>query len=73
MAKNLFLQLCEAVHIPHTRSYTNRLFEEHPYKYTLFGLHRMLVEYGVESEGMRLADKEEALDTLQARKSRTRR
>lgn len=66
MAKNLFLQLCEALHIPHTRSCTNRLFEEHPYKYTLFGLHRMLAEYGVESEGMRFADKEEALLTLQA-------
>lgn len=62
---NLFLQLCEALHIPHTRSYTNQLFDEHPYKYTLFGLHRMLAEYGVESEGVRFTDKEEALSSLQ--------
>ena len=62
---NLFLQLCEALHIPHTRNYTNQLFDEHPYKYTLFGLHRMLAEYGVESEGVRFTDKEEALSSLQ--------
>lgn len=65
MAKNLFLHLCEALHIPHTSNYTNQLFDAHPYKYTLFGLHRMLTEYGVESEGMRFADKEEALSSLQ--------
>ena len=65
MAKNLFLHLCDALHIPHTSNYTNQLFDAHPYKYTLFGLHRLLAEYGVESEGIRIADKEEALSSLQ--------
>ena len=65
MATNLFLQLCEELHIPHTRDYTNKRFDEHPHKYTLFGLHQLLAEYGVESEGVRFADKAEALATME--------
>lgn len=37
--------------------YTNQLFDEYPYKYILFGVYRMLAEYGVESEGVRFTDK----------------
>lgn len=65
MQKNLFLQLCEVLHLPHTRSYTNCLFEEHPYKYTLFGLSRLLAEYGIESQGFRFSDKLETLSSLE--------
>lgn len=65
MAKNLFLQLCEELQIPHTRTYTNRKFDEHPYKYSLFGLSRMLGDYGVESRGVRFHDKESALTQLE--------
>ncbi len=64
MAKNLFLQACEELHIPHTQSFTNRTFNEHPYKYTLFGLSRMLEEYGVETCGVRFSDKEAAMNDL---------
>lgn len=64
MAKNLFLQICEELHIPHTRSFANRTFEEHPYKYSLFGLSRMLSDYGVENQGVRFNDKEAALDDI---------
>lgn len=64
MAKNLFLQLCEELHIPHTRTYTNRTFDEHPYKHTLYGLSMMLSDYGVDNRGMRFDDKEAALAEL---------
>lgn len=64
MAKNLFLQICEELRIPHTRTYTNRTFDEHPYKYTLYGLSRMLSDYGVENRGVRFDDKESALAEL---------
>lgn len=66
MAKNLFIQLCEELHIPYTCSYTNRRFDEHPYKYTLWGLHRLLTEYGVESRGVRFDDKEIAFSKLKS-------
>ena len=65
VTKNLFLQACEVLHIPHTKVFTNRTFNEHPYKYTLFGLSRMLEEYGVETSGVRFSDKKAALDDLQ--------
>ena len=64
MAKNLFMQTCEVLNIPHTRTFTNRTFNEHPYKYTLFGLSRMLEEYGVETCGVRFSDKEAAMNDL---------
>ena len=64
MAKNLFLLLCVELQIPHTRTYTNRTFDEHPYKYTLYGLSRMLSDYGVENRGVRFDDKESALAEL---------
>ena len=64
MATNLFLQLCEELHIPHTRDYTNQRFDGHPQKDTLLGLQQPLAEYGVESEGVRFADKAEALATM---------
>ncbi|MBQ9285137.1 MAG: hypothetical protein IJ209_02475, partial [Bacteroidaceae bacterium] len=64
MAKNLFLQICEALHVPHTRAFTNRTFDEHPYKYSLFGLSRMLTDYGVENCGVRFSDKAAALAEL---------
>lgn len=65
MAKNLFLQICEALHVPHTCSFTNRTFDEHPYKYSLFGLSRMLTDYGVENRGVRFNDKTTALAELE--------
>ncbi len=65
MAKNLFLQICEALHVPHTRAFTDRTFDEHPYKYSLFGLSRMLTDYGVENRGVRFSDKPAALAELE--------
>ena len=65
MAKNLFLQICEALHVPHTRAFTDRTFDEHPYKYSLFGLSRMLTDYGVENRGVRFNDKTTALAELE--------
>ena len=65
MSKNLFLQLCDELNVPHTRSFTNRTFDEHPYKYTLYGLSRMLSDYGVDSRGLRFEDKDAALSELE--------
>jgi len=57
MSKNLFLQICEELRVPHTRAFTDRTFDEHPYKYSLFGLSRMLTDYGVENRGVCFSDK----------------
>lgn len=42
--------------VPHTADYTNRRFAKMSFM-SLFGLSKLLQEYGVESEGLRLANK----------------
>ena len=64
MVSNLFLQACEELQIPHTRQYTNKTFEEHPYKFSLYGLARLLEGYGVHTQGVRFNDKEAALNDI---------
>ncbi len=49
-----------ALGVPHTEGYTDRRFAGMPF-HTLFGLTRLLEEYGVKSEGYSLADKGELL------------
>ena len=44
--------------VPYTPCYTDRRFNSMPFP-TLFGLKKLLSEYGVESEGMRIADPSE--------------
>ncbi len=48
----------EALRVPFTPGYTDRRFNSMPFP-TLFGLKKLLAEYGVESEGLRLADPSE--------------
>lgn len=48
----------EALGVPHTESYTAGRFKEMPF-HTLFGFAKLLNEYGVESEGYKIADKDE--------------
>ena len=48
----------EALGVPHTDSYTADRLKAMPF-HTLFGLTKLLEEYGVKSEGYRLADKDE--------------
>lgn len=44
--------------VPHTHGYTAARYRDMPFK-TLFGLSKLLEEYGVENEGLFLADKSE--------------
>lgn len=64
MAKNLLLQICEVYEIPHTRWFTNKTFEEHPDKDSIFGLAQMLEGYGVATRVVSYSDKAAALRTL---------
>ncbi|MCM1111475.1 MAG: vitamin K epoxide reductase family protein [Clostridium sp.] len=47
-----------ALRVPHTESYSNRRFREMPFK-TMFGLSKLLEEYGICSEGYLLSDRSE--------------
>lgn len=56
---NIFLSLLEALEVPHTRRYTLRAYEEHPYKYTFYGLKMLCEKYGVAADGVLMKDKAE--------------
>jgi glutaredoxin/uncharacterized membrane protein len=54
-----FLSLLE---IKHTHAFTTRLFNEHPHKYDMFGLRKMLAVYGIQTIG--IEQKGKRLDAL---------
>lgn len=56
---NIFLSLMEELDVPHTDNYTVRAYEEHPYKYTFYGLKSLCEKYGVQADGVRIDDKAE--------------
>lgn len=55
--QSLFSRYLKALGVAHTSEYTERIFQEHPYKYTLYGLSKLLAKYHVPNEALRLKDK----------------
>ncbi len=55
--ENVFTAFIDLLGVKHTVAYSNRYFNEHPHKYNLFGLSKMLSDYGVENAGLRITDK----------------
>ena len=45
--KNIFEQFLDAIEVPYTKSFADKLYNEHPYKYNMYGLKKMLDLYGV--------------------------
>lgn len=45
--------------VKYTDKYAVKYFNEHPYKYSLYGLSRMLTHYGVRNMGIKLKQKED--------------
>lgn len=58
MTSTLICDYLTALNVPFTADYSNRRFAGMPFK-TLFGLKKLLEEYGVHSEGFLLNDKSE--------------
>ena len=58
MAKNVFTTFLEAMKVKYTSSFSNKLFEEHPYKYTLYGLSQLLNSYHIDNVGVKISDKD---------------
>ena len=63
--QNIFVSLLELLKVKHTKEFSDRYFNEHPHKYNLFGLSKMLEEYGIESAATRIADKEQDITEIQ--------
>ncbi|MDR0231578.1 MAG: hypothetical protein LBI82_05605, partial [Dysgonamonadaceae bacterium] len=58
---NIFTSFLEELKVKHTSNFSNQYFNEHPHKYNLFGISKMLFDYGIENAGTRIVDKEQDL------------
>ena len=63
--QNTFVALLDLLKVKHTGEFSNRYFNEHPHKYSLYGLSKMLSDYGVVNVGTRIADKENDLFNIE--------
>ena len=56
---NILTVVLSELGIKFTKSYSQKLYSEHPDKYNLLGLHSMLSSYGVKSQGYKLLNLDE--------------
>ena len=56
--QNIFVTFLDLLKVKHTIDFSNKFFNEHPHKYNLFGLSKMLSDYGIENISTRISDKE---------------
>ncbi len=54
---NIFTAFLNALYVKFTKSYSDKFYNEHPYKYNLFGISRMLSDYGIKNAGIKIEDK----------------
>lgn len=62
MSSNIFTSILRELHVPFTTGFAIRAYEEHPYKYTFFGLKSLCERYGIEATGVLLRDKNSILN-----------
>lgn len=63
--ENIFTSFLNSLNVKHTKTFSNKYFNEHPHKYNLFGLSKMLSDYGVENAGTRIENKEENIMNIE--------
>lgn len=56
--KNMFISILRELKIPFTNSFVIRSYEEHPYKYTFYGLKSLCEKFGIATEGLFIYNKE---------------
>lgn len=54
MHTNILNTFLKELNVRHTHSFTELLYEEHPHKYNLYGISRMLHEYKIKNGGLRV-------------------
>ena len=63
--KNTFVTFLDLLNVKYTKSFADQYFNEHPHKYNLFGLSKMLSDYGVENAATRINNKEQNLSGIE--------
>ena len=56
--ENSFVTFLELLNVKYTKGFSNQYFNEHPHKYNLYGLSKMLAGYGIRNAATRIEDKE---------------
>ncbi|MDR2057869.1 MAG: thioredoxin domain-containing protein [Dysgonamonadaceae bacterium] len=64
-AGNVFVSLLDLLKVKHTGKFADRYFNEHPHKYNLFGISKMLSDYGIENAGTKIVDKEKDIFNIE--------
>ena len=63
--KNVFVSYLDLLGVRHTDTYSSQYFNEHPQKYNLYGLSKMLSDYGIENAATRIDDRENDLFNIE--------
>ena len=53
---NVFMSFLELLKVRHTKSFSDKYFNEHPHKNNLYGLSLMLSDYGIRNAGTQIED-----------------
>ena len=56
--KNLLEQFLDEIDVRYNRSFADKLYYEHPHRYNMYGLKKMLDVYGVRTVGVRIESKD---------------
>lgn len=56
---NVLTSVLSLLGVKYTKKYANRYFNEHPHKYNLFGLSKMLAYYGIQNRSIKVSNKED--------------
>ena len=60
----IFTEFLSLLKVKFTTEYSNKVFNEHPHKYNLFGLSSLLSDYNIENEAYTITDKKQNINKL---------
>jgi hypothetical protein len=63
--KNTLISYLELLKVKHTKTYSEKYYNEHPHKNNLLGLSKMLSDYGVKNAGIKFNNPKEKLHSLE--------
>ena len=56
--ENTFVAYLNLLKVKHTKSFSDQYFNEHPHKNNLYGLSKMLSDYGIKNAATQIEDKD---------------
>ena len=63
--KNTFVSLLSLLGVNYTESFSDKYYNEHPHKYNLYGISKMLSDYKIRNAATRIDDKEKNLFNIE--------